>query len=175
MDWGRIVLDEAHIIRNNRGENYRVAYALPAKNRWCLTGTPMNHGLSDLYVLIDFLPFDMAKVRKPRILISKSPALSEIWRDIGKTLIRRTKQILDLYYPLRNVHNISVEFRARELEWYGNLIAEFGSVVKSFELSGALSIEQQLKILTKLTCLSQICVHTFLVEEVPNFQSNSMK
>ena len=176
-DWGRIVLDEAHIIRNNRGRKYDAAYKLQAKYRWCLTGTPINNGLSDLYTLIDFLRFDMAKVRKPKTLTAKSPALPEIRRDIGKILIRRTKQILDLSLPLRSIHNVSIEFRARELECYGKLIADFSSVVKSFDLTGALSKKQQYKILAKLTRLSQMCVHPFLVEEVPNLRElfNEMK
>lgn len=39
--WGRVVLDEAHLIKNKNTETARAVYALHAEHRWCLTGTPL--------------------------------------------------------------------------------------------------------------------------------------
>lgn len=39
IEWLRIVLDEAHIIRNRRTLQAQAAIALKAQCRWALTGT----------------------------------------------------------------------------------------------------------------------------------------
>jgi DNA repair protein RAD5 len=39
--WFRIVLDEAHTIKNSKSQISLAAAALVADRRWCLTGTPI--------------------------------------------------------------------------------------------------------------------------------------
>ena len=39
--WWRIVLDEAHNIKNRSTKAAQACSALDGKNRWCLTGTPL--------------------------------------------------------------------------------------------------------------------------------------
>lgn len=41
INWRRIVLDEAHAIRNFSTARAKAAFQLEAKSRWMLTGTPM--------------------------------------------------------------------------------------------------------------------------------------
>jgi SNF2 family DNA or RNA helicase len=62
--WNRIVLDEAHTIRNGIESKFRSipkralgAFALKAKSRFrhCITGTPFNNGKNDLLSLMKFI------------------------------------------------------------------------------------------------------------------------
>ncbi|KAK9422049.1 hypothetical protein SUNI508_05057 [Seiridium unicorne] len=53
--WYRIVLDEAHVIRNWSTKQFQAIHSLPAHNRWCVTGTPIQNSLEDLGALIRFL------------------------------------------------------------------------------------------------------------------------
>ena len=53
--WGRIILDEAHGIKNPRTVVSKACCMLRAESRWCVTGTPIQNSLSDVYGLLKFL------------------------------------------------------------------------------------------------------------------------
>ncbi|ORY18600.1 SNF2 family N-terminal domain-domain-containing protein [Clohesyomyces aquaticus] len=61
INWFRIVLDEAHTIRNIGTNQSKHAMLLEAQRRWAVTGTPVQNRLDDLGALLKFLrikPFD---------------------------------------------------------------------------------------------------------------------
>jgi SNF2 family DNA or RNA helicase len=55
VEWYRIVLDEAHEIRNESALKSKACYQLNGKYKWCITGTPIQNELKDLYSLLKFL------------------------------------------------------------------------------------------------------------------------
>jgi len=55
IDWLRIVLDESHIIRNKKTKACVGICELKAHSRWCLTGTPMQNKVDDIYSQVKFL------------------------------------------------------------------------------------------------------------------------
>ena len=58
IKWRRIILDEAHRIKNHSTKCSKVICALQAKYRIAITGTPIHNSLNDLYSLVKFLHFD---------------------------------------------------------------------------------------------------------------------
>jgi len=90
----RIILDEAHDIRNPKSLTSQAVCKLKAGRRWCVTGTPVQNKELDMYALIRFLrctPFDEYMVWK-RWVENKSAQASERLNMLIKSLLlRRTK------------------------------------------------------------------------------------
>lgn len=53
--WKRIILDEAHGIKNPGTVVSKACCMLKAETRWCVTGTPIQNSLADVYGLLKFL------------------------------------------------------------------------------------------------------------------------
>ena len=61
INWFRVVLDEAHMIREQSTQQSISICRLAANRRWAVTGTPVQNRLEDLGALVKFLrikPFD---------------------------------------------------------------------------------------------------------------------
>ncbi len=54
-DYHYLILDEAQTIKNPRAKSARLVRTLKANHRLCLTGTPMENHLGELWALFDFL------------------------------------------------------------------------------------------------------------------------
>jgi hypothetical protein len=55
VPWGKVVLDEAQVIKNPTSETAQQLRRLDARTRVVLTGTPIENGLGDLWALMDFV------------------------------------------------------------------------------------------------------------------------
>ncbi|MFN9991751.1 MAG: DEAD/DEAH box helicase [Phycisphaerales bacterium] len=55
VKWGRVVLDEAHYIKNPASKQSQAARSLQGLHRVALTGTPVENRLSELWSIMDFL------------------------------------------------------------------------------------------------------------------------
>ncbi|MGA5299007.1 SNF2-related protein [Nucisporomicrobium flavum] len=55
VQWDRVVLDEAQHIKNSASGAARAVRRFPARNRFALTGTPVENRLAELWSILDFL------------------------------------------------------------------------------------------------------------------------
>jgi SWI/SNF-related matrix-associated actin-dependent regulator of chromatin subfamily A3 len=88
----------AHKIRNRASKTFEAVFKIPAKTRWCLTGTPIQNCLDDYGALLAFVgvsPF-MAKdafdkwIARP-VRSKDLDSLPTLRRLVAATCLRRTK------------------------------------------------------------------------------------
>lgn len=112
INWERVILDEAHIVRNHKSQASLAVCGLKADKRWALTGTPIQNKALDLYSILKFLkcsPFDDLRVWK-RWVDNKNAAGYQRLATVMKTLmLRRTKQELMEKGDLETLPDKSIE------------------------------------------------------------------
>jgi len=102
LHWYRVILDEAHTIKNRNAKSTKACYALQTEFRWCLTGTPMQNNLDELQSLVAFLripPYDnlaewRAHIDAPMKNGKGHIAIRRLHSILRCFMKRRTKDIL---------------------------------------------------------------------------------
>nr|XP_012617281.1 transcription termination factor 2 [Microcebus murinus] len=96
--WARIILDEAHNVKNPRVQTSIAVCKLQAHARWAVTGTPIQNNLLDMYSLLKFLrcsPFDEFNLWKSQVDNGSKKGGERLSILTKSLLLRRTKDQLD--------------------------------------------------------------------------------
>ncbi|KAI2660559.1 Transcription termination factor 2 [Labeo rohita] len=96
--WARVILDEAHNIKNPKVQTSMAVCKLRARSRWAVTGTPIQNNLLDMYSLLKFLrcsPFDEYKLWKAQVDNGSKRGGERLNILTRALLLRRTKNQLD--------------------------------------------------------------------------------
>lgn len=130
VKWGRIILDEAHVIRNHKTNISQACSALRGKYRWALTGTPICNKEMDIYALLRFLrvtPFDDLPTYKRWLEDRKGGGGPRIHALMKTMMLRRTKEMLrekeELTLPEKHLHEIAVQLNQNEKNVYSKVLA----------------------------------------------------
>ncbi|XP_071522203.1 uncharacterized protein [Panulirus ornatus] len=127
VGWTRIVLDEAHVIRNHRSKTSQAVCLLRGGRRWALTGTPVQNREMDLYSLVRFLrasPFDDYTCWKLQVSNNSAQGMRRLGLLVKVLLLRRTKdqvdqstgrKIVELPEKVIVQHNLSLSQQEREV------------------------------------------------------------
>ncbi|EPQ60504.1 hypothetical protein GLOTRDRAFT_113119 [Gloeophyllum trabeum ATCC 11539] len=174
--WFRVVLDEAHTIKETSTVGCRASCDLMADRRLCLTGTPVQNKLDDVYALIKFLrlaPFHDKLVWTEYIgtpvKFGQPLGVARLQTIMKCITLRRTKEsktqdgkrILSL--PPRRDELRFLKFDEQEQAIYDQFFSE--SKAEFNELSNKNEVmKNYVGILQKILRLRQICDHYELVQ-----------
>ncbi|KAL6306911.1 SNF2 family N-terminal domain-containing protein [Sparassis latifolia] len=176
VNWFRIILDEAHNIKNRKTKAAEACYALEGRYRWCLTGTPLQNGVEELYSLIKFLRIrplnDWAEfnehIAQPIKGGRATAAMKRLQVVLRSIMLRRTKDTLVngkplLQLPARHVETIDCEFDEDERAFYNSVNERVQASLAEMQRSGV--TKNYTSMLVLLLRMRQACNHPSLVSE----------
>ncbi|KAJ7112399.1 SNF2 family DNA-dependent ATPase [Mycena crocata] len=179
VKWYRIVLDEAHNIKNRNTKNAVACCELQGKFRWCLTGTPMQNSVDELFSLLKFLRIKPlndwerfnSQIAKPvksgkgagRAMKRLQVVLQQIMLRRTKTQQLNGKALVDL--PPRTVKVISCAFDASEQAFYTALETKMEGVIEKIMRQSGGGGSAYIGVLLLLLRLRQACNHPCLVSK----------
>ncbi len=168
--WSMVVLDEAQNIKNAATDAAQVAYELPAQQRLCLSGTPMENHLGELWSLFHFLmPGFLGSAKRFKELyrtpIEKhgdSEILASLSRRVTPFILRRTKKqvLTDLPDKIETLSVVALEGKQADLYETIRLATE-QSVREALSSKGL--ARSQIQVLDALLKLRQVCCDPRLV------------
>lgn len=185
--WLRLVLDEAHHIRNRKTKVFAAACKVRTRYRWCLTGTPVHNSLDDFGALVTFLgvyPFTHKSqfdylIANP-VKNHRSSGMRTLKDLVNATCLRRTKKTpsisLGLPERIERIEHVTLNREDREL--YKIFEKRTSSILFGRSNTGDSSRPDSLKdgnILSLITCLRLICNHgkSLLPQSALNIYENS--
>ncbi|KAI1179911.1 SNF2 family N-terminal domain-containing protein [Nemania sp. FL0916] len=171
--WLRIVLDEAHHIRNRSKQLFQSTCHLKARYRWCLTGTPIHNHLDDYGALLSFIgvsPFQQ-KSSFSFWIVNPLEKMEEIGSErlrrlIRATCLRRTKQNtlssgeVELPRHITKIHEVHLSSKDQAL--YDNIKEKCAAIAAGLEKradGGRLPKGSGSDILRHINFLRIICDH----------------
>ena len=164
FEFHSVILDEAQNIKNPRAKAAQVLRQLTTRHRLCLTGTPLENHLGELWALFDFLMPGFLGDANAFRRIYRTPIEQHgdldrqalLARRIGPFLLRRTKQEVAAELPPKTEIVQPIELGSAQAELYESIRATMDKRVREAITRQGLA-RSHITILDALLKLRQVC------------------
>jgi len=175
-----VFLDEAQTVRNPRTRIHRAVRGLCASARFCLTGTPLQNHLGDLWALFDFmLPGCLdseaqfrRRYRRPIEEEGKTLLAEGLFERIAPFLLRRTKGEVAPDLPGKTEVTLRLPLQGAQRELYEWLRQRS---VAQLRAACHVAGPERLNVLNALLQLRQVCCDPRLVDAERYRETGSAK
>lgn len=179
-----LILDEAQNIKNPRAKASQVVRQIKAKHRLCLTGTPMENHLGELWSLFHFLmpgflysqELFNKKYRNPIEKHADLQVKTKLISRIKPFMLRRLKTEVAKELPEKTTIEVNIDMNEQQSKLYEAVRATMQKNIR--ELIAAKGFHRsQIQILSALLKLRQVCCHPSLLQldQVKNQNVESAK
>ncbi|OQD60056.1 hypothetical protein PENPOL_c029G10411 [Penicillium polonicum] len=163
VEWHRIVLDEAHAIKNKDSATSIAVRALKGRFKWAMSGTPLHNGAEELYPYLHFI-FTSGRMEYETFLKKYSNGLDDILEIV---LHRSTYSTRVLGRPIVtlpgfNSRVVEVELCAAERQLYRE-IQDLG--IAMIESTADTKQKQSRCIFAVITMLRMFVSHPLLIQK----------
>lgn len=170
-----VILDESHYIKNTRSKAAQTAGSLDAKHRLCLTGTPLENHLGELWSQFHFLLPGLLGEEKAFNTQFRHPIERQddpvrrmlLNRRIRPFLLRRTKDNVAKELPQKTEMVRRVELTGPQRDLYETVRLAMDKKVRE-EIDRKGVARSQIVILEALLKLRQVCCDPRLVKAMPS-------
>ena len=168
--WHLVVLDEAQNIKNANSHAAKIVSRLTTRHRLCLSGTPMENHLGELWSLFNFLMPGFlgsqarfkALYRTPIEKHNDTERADKLRRRLTPFMLRRHKRDVAADLPEKQIAISSVELGDGQADLYETIRLSTAKTVR--EALGNKGLAQsQIQILDALLKLRQVCCDPRLV------------
>ena len=180
IEFHTVILDEAQYIKNPKTRNAICVKKLKSKQRFALTGTPIENSLAELWSIFDFLmprylynySYFLENFEKPIVKDQDLDKQEKLKQMITPFVLRRNKKDVLTELPPKIEQTLYLQFSEEEEKLY---LANLASVNKS--LQEKLKIQQlgRIDILAMLTRLRQLCQDPRLLYDTYEEPSSKLK
>ena len=168
--WHLVVLDEAQNIKNASTQAAQVASQLQTRHRLCLSGTPMENHLGELWSLFHFLMPGFLGSQARFTTLFRTPIekqgdperLHQLRARITPFMLRRTKALVAKELPPKVETVMPVELSGKQADLYETIRLGMEKTVRE-ALSRQGLAKSQIMILDALLKLRQVCCDPRLV------------
>ena len=165
-------IDEAQNIKNPNTLNAKAVKKIKAKGYFALTGTPIENTLTELWSIFDFLmpgylqthKLFVKKFEVPIIKDRDEKALMELRRYIKPFIMRRMKKAVLKELPPKIESKMINEMTPEQTKLYAAWMLQAKNEFEN-EMQNNGFAKSQIKILSLLTRLRQVCCHPSLFIE----------
>ena len=169
--WHLVVLDEAQNIKNANTHAAQVASELKSKHRLCLSGTPMENHLGEIWSLFHFLMPGFLGSQKRFAELFRTPiekqgdpeALQQLRARVTPFMLRRTKALVAHELPPKVETVMRVELSGKQADLYETIRLGMEKTVREALDAKGLA-KSQITILDALLKLRQVCCDPHLLK-----------
>lgn len=175
-----VILDEAQYIKNPKTRNAICVKKIKAKQRFALTGTPIENSLAELWSIFDFLmpkylynySYFLEHYERPIVKEQNEEKQEKLKQMITPFVLRRNKRDVLKELPEKIEQTLYLQFSEEEEKLYlSNLV----QVNKSLQEKLAVQQLGKIDILAMLTRLRQLCQDARLLYETYDEPSSKLK
>lgn len=164
----RVVVDEAHLIKNPSGRTSLSCRMLNAKHHWVLTATPMMNTPAELYALFDFIKHSLAN--DGSLFSGKKYKKEALVNELNQCMLRRTNDS-ELFgraiITLPTAHAKPTPLKATRLEYRVYSIVEDRFIEHLNQMSNDGNLERKGACVLALTLrLRQLASHPLLIQPI---------
>ena len=177
-----VVLDESQAIKNPASKVTKAASLLHAKNRLCMSGTPLQNNTFDIYAQMNFLnpgmlgtmEFFRQEFAIPIDKFGEKEQKDHLRKILYPFILRRTKEQVAKDLPDKTETILFCEMGDEQRKIYDAYRNEFrNKILGTIEEQGIQ--KSQLTILQGLMKLRQICDSPAILNETEKFENHSIK
>ncbi|WP_156921464.1 DEAD/DEAH box helicase [Desulfovibrio inopinatus] len=171
IDWTLVLLDESQAIKNPSAQTAKAARVLHAKHRVCMTGTPLENRLDELWSQLHFLNPDLLGSRKSfderfskPVSEGQEGAKSVLQALVKPFMLRRTKNSVAADLPEKQESVIVCEPTPAQAKVYAKLRKHYrNEILRTVDANGL--ARSKIKVIEGLLRLRQAACHPALVGE----------
>jgi SNF2 family DNA or RNA helicase len=174
VHWKRLILDEAHVVRNPSSVWWRAVSRVRATKRWAVTATPLHNTVGDLQTLLAVTGLPRLPIsNRNESMLMRDPTLQRgIARALRPCFLRRNPTVREedgsvtqlVVLPPKTDQVRLAQLTSDEVTLYNSSLRVFQSKVGALSANGDRHRSSAMHAFAMMTKLRQACCHPWLIE-----------